>query len=139
MQLQTIWEQELEVEACMMKSGDKKITRFAVLELVKRLPMPLTTKEMGRILMVKEVSVRAALIWLEIGGFVKKQGTFTRRYEGKTYTKTIAKWVWTGKTDDICKVNIKETDAVDRARNSKFYGDSGAVLQSILLRMGKKI
>lgn len=139
MQLQATWDQGSDVGVCMLKSGEKKITRQAVLELVKRLPMPLTTKEMARVLLVKEVSVRAALIWLEMGGFVKKQGNFTRRYEGKTYTKVIAKWVWTGKADEICKVNVKETDAVDRARNSKFYGDSGAVLQSILMRMGKKI
>lgn len=122
--------------AHIMPPADNKITRQDVLELIQRIPMPLTTKEMARVLQVKEVSVRAAIIWLEIGGYIKESGTFTRKYENKSYTKKVTLWRWSGKADPICKVAIKETDQVDRERNVMFSGDS-LMLQNILMRMGK--
>lgn len=122
--------------APIMTVLDKKVTRQSVLDLIKRIPMALTTKEMARVLMCKEVSVRAAIIWLEIGGFIREQGKITRKYENKSYTKKVSLWRWTGKIDEICKVCIKETDQADRERNSKNYGD-GVLLQHILMGMRK--
>lgn len=108
-----------------------KVTRESVLGLVQRIQLPLTTDLMARVLETKEVSVRAAIIWLEIGGYIKEQGCIVRRYAGKTYTKRVARWRWTGKADPICKLSVKGTDKADREQNSKHYGDGGLMLQNI--------
>lgn len=109
-----------------------RVTRESVLVLVQRIPLPLTTDLIARVLQTKEVSVRAAVIWLEIGGFIKEQGCIVRRYPGKPYTKKVARWTWTGKADPICKLSIKGTDQADRELNSKHFGDGGLMLQQLM-------
>ncbi len=110
------------------------IRREAVLELVKRMPMPLTTKEMARLLGVKEVSVRAAISWLELGGFIKVRCHVIRVYERGNKRK-IARWEWTGRDDPIATLRIKDTDAPDREAMKRFYGDGVIHLQNIIFAM----
>jgi hypothetical protein len=110
----------------------EKVTREEVLGVVQRIQLPLTTDLLARVLQTKEVSVRAAIIWLEIGGFIKEQGCIVRRYPGKPYSKRVARWSWTGKADPICKLSIKGTDQADREQNSKHYGDGGLMLQQLM-------
>lgn len=114
------------------------IRRQAVLDLIKAQTAPMSTKEMARALGVKEVSVRAAVIWLELGGFIVKCGEIIRRYEGKSYKRKIALWKWTGRLDPISPVRVKEVDQPEREQLNKRYGDGGEELQGIMICMCRK-
>jgi hypothetical protein len=87
------------------------INRERVLGLIKTASVALTTAEMGRILKVKERSVRAAVTWLILGGFIIPQGTIISRTTSGKYGKRKFKiqiYKWTGKEDDICKIHTDE-------------------------------
>lgn len=107
------------------------IRREAVLDLVKRMPLALTTKEMARMLGVKEVCVRAAISWLELGGFIRVRCHVVRTYERGNKRK-IARWEWTGRKDPISPIRTKEVDEPQREAMKRCYGDGGLELQNII-------
>jgi hypothetical protein len=109
------------------------INRQAVLELIKKQSSPQTSKQMARALGVKEVSVRAAISWLVLGGFIRQNGHVVERYQ-RGNKKKIALYVWTGKDCDIAHVKVKGVDEPDREQNNKRYGD-GLELQNIMICM----
>lgn len=112
------------------------INRERVLGLIKTAAIPLTTKEMGRILKVKERSVRAAVGWLKLGGFIQFDGEIIRQTTPTKYGKRRFKvkvYKWTGKEDPICKLYVK--DMCGEAPQIKNYGDVN-MLQNIMFKMG---
>jgi hypothetical protein len=125
--------QELHEEPHLKKEAS--VRRQAVLDLIKDQSAAITTKEMARILRVKEVSVRAAVTWLGLGGYIVPDGHEVRVYENKSYKKKIALYKWTGKADPICPVRVKEVDELAREQINKRYGDGGLALQEAMSLM----
>ena len=114
------------------------VTRERVLGLIKTATVALTTKEMGRILKVKERSVRAAVSWLILGGFIICAGTIVSQTTPGKYGKRkfkIQVYQWTGKTEEVCK--IYTSDYVDRKIVKNNYGDGGLMLQGLMMGMCK--
>lgn len=56
-----------------------RITRQQVYDLIKSQTEPLSSKQTARKLGIKEVSVRAAISWLVLGGYLKENGHATCR------------------------------------------------------------
>lgn len=113
------------------------INRERVLELIKSAPIALSTKEMARILRVKERSVRAAIIWLKIGGFIKQEGFIMSQTTPGPYGKRKYKidlYVWTGRKEAICQIHTKDLTEVNKELVNKNYGDVG-LLQSLMMGM----
>jgi hypothetical protein len=127
------------LEEAPVSKKEVSIRRQAVLDLIKQHTQPMTSKEMARQLKVKEVSVRAAIIWLEIGGFIKKDGHVMKLYKSKNcrwlIKKKVAMYSWTGRNDAICKLRIKEADEPEREQMKKCYGDGGLALQEVMRLM----
>lgn len=115
-------------------------TRERVLELIKLASLPLTTKEMARILKVKERSVRAAIFWLGKAEFIVQDGFITTKtlliVKDKTFRgkRKIYLYKWTGKTDPIKKIQIKHIDQAELHENNKSYGDVN-LLQTLMMKM----
>lgn len=117
-----------------------EVTREKVLELIKSASVPLTSKEMARILKVKERSVRAAITWLTIGGFIVGDGHITasslmvvknKTFKGK-YKINLYKW--TGKTTPIHILHIRGLNENDLLAANKEYGDFN-LLQNLMMSM----
>lgn len=117
-------------------SNPVSINRQAVLELIRTQTSPQTSKQMARILGVKEVSVRAAITWLRLGGFIRRDGYVIQCYQPRGNKKKIALYVWTGRADPICQVRVKEVDQVEWEQLKKNYGDGGLALQWLILGLG---
>lgn len=115
------------------------VNRERVLGLIKTASVSLTTKEMGRILKIKERSVRAAVGWLVLGKFIEHDGEIVSQTTPGKYGKRKFKikiYKWTGKTDQICKIHTK--DLVDREiKQQSFYGD-GLLLQTVMMEMRRE-
>lgn len=126
------------------------VNRERVLGLIKTATVALTTKEMGRILKVKERSVRAAVTWLMKGGFILPTGTIISQTTPGKYGKRkfkIQVYGWTGKTDAICKIYTKElhinSTSFENIRTGKVIkcvqaiaiNDNGLMLQTLMMGM----
>lgn len=112
------------------------INRERVLGLIKTATVSLTTKEMGRILKVKERSVRAAVSWLILGGFIISDGVIISQTTPGRYGKRkfkIQVYKWTGKTTEICKIHTK--DLVDREIEEKSHNGDVLLLQNLIMGM----
>lgn len=110
-----------------------EVTRERVLGLIKTASVSLTTKEMGRILKVKERSARAAVTWLVLGGFIIKDGCIESQTTPGRYGKRkfkIQVYKWTGKTTEICKVHTK--DFVDVSVEKKSHNGDVLLLQKLI-------
>ncbi len=114
------------------------VNRERVLGLIKTANVALTTNEMGRILKVKERSVRAAVTWLKIGGFINFVGVIVRQTTPSKYGKRkykIKVYKWSGKDDPICKIYTKD---YDRCMPEKMFHGDVNLLQNIMMNMGRK-
>ncbi|MFA6039876.1 MAG: hypothetical protein WC733_00050 [Methylophilus sp.] len=114
-----------------------EINRERVLGLIKTANVALTTKEMGRILKVKERSVRAAITWLKIGGFIEPKGTLETQTTPSKYGKRkfkVQMYSWTGKNEDICKIHHREIE--NGALPKTDFGDV-VLLQDIMFKMSR--
>lgn len=133
-----------------MRSVDTN--RERVLGLIKTASVALTTKEMGRILKVKERSVRAAITWLIIGGFVEPHGTIISQTTPGRYGKRkfkIQVYQWTGKTSEICKIHVRDlidnenivqnlrTGKVVKCVNNPVNHNNAVFLQTLMMGMRK--
>lgn len=121
-------------------STNVHVTRERVLELIKLATLPLTTKEMARILKVKERSVRAAIFWLGKAEFIEQDGFITTKMlmivKNKTFKgkRKIYLYKWTGKNDPIKKIQIKNMNQVELHERNKNYGDVN-LLQDLMMKM----
>lgn len=119
------------------------IRRQAVLDLIKTQSSPMQSKAMARMLKVKEISVRAAITWLVLGGYIRKHGYVKQvtvydkrpKYTTRTVVSKIALYQWTGKEEPISHLRIKGTDRPDREAMMMNYGDGGLALQKIMQEM----
>ena len=116
------------------------VNREGVLELIKTAEVPLTSKEMARILKVKERSVRAAIVWLIKGRFVKPEGFIisssllivkNKTFRGK---RKIFMYVWTGKDSEIKKLSVKGKSVQEIKEANKDYSNVN-FLQSLIMKM----
>ena len=116
------------------------VNREGVLELIKTAEVPLTSKEMARILKVKERSVRAAVVWLIKGGFAKADGFIisssllivkNKTFRGK---RKIYMYIWTGKNSEVKKLSVKGMSTNEISEASKDYSNVN-FLQSLIMKM----
>ena len=116
------------------------VNREGVLELIKTAEVPLTSKEMARILKVKERSVRAAIVWLIKGGFVKSDGFIVSSslliVKNKTFRgkRKIYMYIWTGKNSEIKKLSVKGMSTNEITEANKDYSNV-IFLQSLIMKM----
>jgi hypothetical protein len=122
------------------------VNRERVLGLIKTASVSLTTKEIGRILKVKERSVRAAVTWLVFGGYLVPDGAIITQTTPGKYGKRKFKvqvYKWTGKIDKICKVYVQEREDTGHtnyktgkpilAVKSEPNNDKGLMLQNLMM------
>lgn len=110
------------------------VNRERVLGLIKTASVSLTTKEMGRILKVKERSVRAAVAWLVLGNFIKPDGIIMSQTTPGQYGRRkfkIQVYKWTGKTDEISKIHTSDFKNGEIKKPDR--GDSGLMLQNLMM------
>lgn len=112
-----------------------QINRERVLKLIKAAPVPISTKEMGRMLHVKERSVRAAITWLILGGYIKRDGylieyTTPGKYGRRKYK--IDLYTWSGKDEVIIKLHTKDMTEFSKAEACKSYGDVSLLHQCMM-------
>ena len=116
------------------------VNREGVLGLIKTAEVPLTSKEMARILKVKERSVRAAVVWLIKGGFVKSDGFIVSSslliVKNKTFRgkRKIYMYIWTGKTSEVKKLSVKGMSCHEITEANKDYSNVN-FLQSLIMKM----
>lgn len=114
------------------------VTRARVLEYIKTVPGPLTTQQIADALSTEEQtiperSVRAAVAWLILSGFLKKidKPLIRRQENGQPYKVWL--YVWTGKDAPIREVRRNAEE-----REAQNWGEpnvAGVFLQNLFLRM----
>lgn len=112
-----------------------QINRESVLQLIKSATVPISTKEIGRMLHVKERSVRAAIAWLILGGYIKRDGylieyTTPGQYGWRKYK--IDLYRWSGKDEVLVKLHTKDMTEFSKAEACKSYGDVSLLHQCMM-------